>query len=1563
MSVMLQLSSLALRGAAHAAADLAGSGAAGAAGEAVVGLLAQRFTDHSKTLTRALDRAADRAWRAVEVALAGRSWWDRCQLALRSAEERGFREQVQAFLQHNPLDGADGFGPDFRAQALAQLQAARKAGLLAKGPPPPDQLARHVGSLARFGDPAAVVEAQYRAVASVAEALRGHGYDALATFLALRPASGPPVLAAAVHYFFEREVQRDRDLFQGLSYARLEGLAHGQSAGFASLADALDERAERLESLLGDVRSVVVQTHEDVLDVKAEMQRQGRQLQELSAAVLDALRQHQLDKRSLHAGDSLSVRDEGERRLVKDLVRRYRALPAEERRTLPALLNAVGKLEVMAGEFESAERDFRELAALSPDGPAKAEAAHNAYLAGLERRAWPDALAALQEAVGLDPARYAPFPAEKFEAERILGAGGFGVAFLCRNTRSGGRVVVKTLRRDAVDRDLNEVFREAQALEELEHPAIIRVRDCDYADAGRTRPYLVMDYFAGQTLGEHVRQNGPLPPGAAVPLLRLVAEGLQRAHEHGILHRDVKPDNLLVRASSPLTSGKATPLTPNPCSPPAEEGEGRKSPPLSASGRGPGGGVLGQGGVKWDAKLIDFGLALRARAGKSTMRASLERTLEGSSIAGTIEYAAPEQMGKLPGVAVGPYSDVYGFGKTACFALFGTSQPTFQHWQQLPPPLAELLGRCLNEQPAARPQSFAAVLSDLGRLEEFRQPAGRPAPAPRILDAQPAPDVVGPARAVPVLEEVAPATRRQEPPRPRRRFGPEPRPAGRLRGAGLVVVVVAIPVCAVVLAVVVASLRFRGGNDNSGVFTQPPLFGPQGHPNIPKINFPGMAPALSTKPVGPDEFPKVLAELQNKPALERLRELASRLAATAPTESQKKRHDNVKLMRAMPGGPGGAALAVQEKRDEIAQVSEALNPLLRSEQRTDHMLAAQAMLKWGTPANIDALSTALSDTNERGVFNVRITLCKALAAIGDPRGVPAVAGRLEDHWDRSNGLTSILISFGKAAEPEMIKVLRSDRDWSVKQEACAVLKAVGTKDCLDALDETVNDAKHPFVTQAAKAAMAAVETRAGLGAASTGPVGPGELPRLLAALGDKPSPRVLRALAVRLEKTTPTAQQQERHDRLVEARARPEKPAADALARLEREDEILQASRALNGLLLGGEGRRPDPLLAARALRKWGTPENVGPLLAALPELPTRGFDNPRFEVFKTLAAIGDPRGVPAVAERLSDLGDRGSGLSRILIAFGKVAEPEMVKILQSDKDWTVKKEACTVLKAVGTTHCLDALEEARADAGNRFLTTDVKKAIAAIQARERLDALAGEPVKPEEFPRLLAGLRQKPSLTGLRLLALRLAKTQPTAAQKERHDKLVRARAAGAGKDELAKLEKDDEILQASRLLTLLLRGEGGRPADPLPAARAMRTWGTAENVDPLVRALSDADDRRAGDLRLTLCKALAAIGDPRGVPAVAELLTNPLRQDKGVTDVLISFGPVAEPEMIKVLQSGVLWTVKREACVVLKAVGTGKSLGALKEAAADRRNVLIKPQAEEAVRAIEGRQGKKGD
>ena len=97
-------------------------------------------------------------------------------------------------------------------------------------------------------------------------------------------------------------------------------------------------------------------------------------------------------------------------------------------------------------------------------------------------------------------------------------------------------------------------------------------------------------------------------------------------------------------------------------------------------------------------RLIDFGLAMRQSVLTTRQHQSgplQGRTLAGNSIAGTIDYAAPEQMGKLPGVAVGPAADVYAFAKTCCFALLRTTEPTLEDWESLPKPLAQLLSKCL----------------------------------------------------------------------------------------------------------------------------------------------------------------------------------------------------------------------------------------------------------------------------------------------------------------------------------------------------------------------------------------------------------------------------------------------------------------------------------------------------------------------------------------------------------------------------------------------------------------------------------------------------------------------------------------------------------------------------------------------------------------------------------------------------------------------------------------------------------------------------------------------------
>ena len=376
-----------------------------------------------------------------------------------------------------------------------------------------------------------------------------------------------------------------------------------------ALSQALSGQGQRLEELLSDLQAVVVETHgvvlevrTEILDLKAEKEREKFERQDFYDKVMKTLETFQLQKRELRASDSLSIRNDAERHLVKQLVARYRSLPEQEKQQTPALLNALGKLEIVAGDFDAAQNDFQQVATLVSDSAAQAEAHYNAYRASLERRDWNTGLQELLKAVKLDGKRFAPFPIDKYQPHRILGAGGFGVAFLCRHRDLNANVAVKTLAGDDLGREIDEVLSEARILYEMDHRAIIRVLDCGYTVASeKARPYFVMNFFDGTSLDEYVEKHGALSPGDLVAVAREMSDGLQAAHGKGILHRDVKPANVLVRKD----------------------------------------------GTQWQVKLIDFGLALKQTAVEASVSTARgKNTVTGSSIAGTFDYAAPEQMGK-----------------------------------------------------------------------------------------------------------------------------------------------------------------------------------------------------------------------------------------------------------------------------------------------------------------------------------------------------------------------------------------------------------------------------------------------------------------------------------------------------------------------------------------------------------------------------------------------------------------------------------------------------------------------------------------------------------------------------------------------------------------------------------------------------------------------------------------------------------------------------------------------------------------------------------------------------
>src|SRR5207249_3923677 len=127
MSLWRQLAAQALGPLVGGALHALGGETLSSAADKVTAFLSNHFTDNSQALTRALQQANEQAWRALEIVLAGPSLLARCRGVLAPADERAFRQQVQAFLAACPLPDGD---EAFRARCLQELQAARAARLL-----------------------------------------------------------------------------------------------------------------------------------------------------------------------------------------------------------------------------------------------------------------------------------------------------------------------------------------------------------------------------------------------------------------------------------------------------------------------------------------------------------------------------------------------------------------------------------------------------------------------------------------------------------------------------------------------------------------------------------------------------------------------------------------------------------------------------------------------------------------------------------------------------------------------------------------------------------------------------------------------------------------------------------------------------------------------------------------------------------------------------------------------------------------------------------------------------------------------------------------------------------------------------------------------------------------------------------------------------------------------------------------------------------------------------------------------------------------------------------------
>jgi tRNA A-37 threonylcarbamoyl transferase component Bud32 len=356
----------------------------------------------------------------------------------------------------------------------------------------------------------------------------------------------------------------------------------------------------------------------------------------------------------------------------------------------------------------------------------------------------------------------APVPPElanhpRYRILRQLGKGGMGVVYEAEQTLMGRRVAIKVISKALLDHpDTLERFRrEVRAAAQLAHPNIVAAYDAEQAG---DLHMLVMEFVEGQSLDQVLRRRGPLPVLHACVYVRQAALGLQHAHERGMVHRDIKPHNLM--------------LTP-----------------------------------RGQIKILDFGLA------KMVSEQRPGQTLTAlHAYMGTPEYSAPEQAADARSADI--RADIYSLGCTLYCLLAGRPpfhgetqvQTILAHLEKPPPPLPELrpdvppdlwavVAKMLAKAPAQRYQKPAEVAQ---ALAPFGKPGAKAAPAQETMAARtpsrPAAQAPG-APPDPVGEEtevdpdlIVVAARR--PPTPK--AAPAPPDRGRWLAAGVLVAFAAV---------------------------------------------------------------------------------------------------------------------------------------------------------------------------------------------------------------------------------------------------------------------------------------------------------------------------------------------------------------------------------------------------------------------------------------------------------------------------------------------------------------------------------------------------------------------------------------------------------------------------------------------------------------------------------------------------------------------------------------------------------------------------------------------------
>ena len=142
-----------------------------------------------------------------------------------------------------------------------------------------------------------------------------------------------------------------------------------------------------------------------------------------------------------------------------------------------------------------------------------------------------------------------------YTVERELGRGGMALVYLARDRKHDRPVAIKILRPEIVAGEVTQRFlREIQILARLQHPNILALLDSGSTHEVPPRPFYVMPYVDGETLRQRLTREGPLPVAEALRLVRETGEALHYAHGQGMIHRDVKPENVLLSQGHALVA-------------------------------------------------------------------------------------------------------------------------------------------------------------------------------------------------------------------------------------------------------------------------------------------------------------------------------------------------------------------------------------------------------------------------------------------------------------------------------------------------------------------------------------------------------------------------------------------------------------------------------------------------------------------------------------------------------------------------------------------------------------------------------------------------------------------------------------------------------------------------------------------------------------------------------------------------------------------------------------------------------------------------------------------------